>query len=153
MSRSQPGHDHSDANSETLATHMATPTAPREVRIHTIQQVAGMLGVTVADVLDLIRRGALRAKRVASSAVVSGDALADFMATHDAASRFPRFTEGQPVILVDDDGTLGSGLYAGEAAAGQVVVSRPGFLGRYEQTFAPEQVQPLTCRLPTPASH
>jgi excisionase family DNA binding protein len=119
------------------------------VRIHTIQQVADLLGVAVSDVLDLIRRGALRAKRVASNAVISGEALAEFMAVHDPAARFPRFTEGQRVVLVDEAGDLAFGTFAGEAEDGQVVVSRPGFFGPYERTFPPEQVQPVTCRRPT----
>jgi excisionase family DNA binding protein len=131
----------------------STPTAPglasstpREVRIHTIRQVADMLGVTVSDVLELIRRGALRARRVGANAVISGDALADFMATHDPAARFPRFTESQPVVLVDEEGQLAFGVFAGETTDGHVVVSRPGFLGPYERAFPPEQVQPVTCR-------
>jgi hypothetical protein len=133
----------------TPRTTQATPTtAPsRDVRIHTIHQVADMLGVAVSDVLDLIRRGALKAKRVASSVVVSGDALADFMATHDAPARFRRFTEAQPVVLVDDEGDLAFGVFAGETADGRVVVSRAGFFGRYEEAFPPEQVQPVTCRV------
>lgn len=140
----------SAADAVAKPTTRATPmTTPREVRIHTVQQVADMLGVAVSDVLELIRRGALRAKRVASSAVVSGDALADFMATHDAAARFSRFTEAQPVVLVDDGGDLAFDVFVAETADGQVVVSRPGFFGPYERAFAPEQVQPVTCRPPT----
>ena len=161
MNRTLPHHDQDNANGEALATHMATPaatpaathSAPREVRIHTIHQVAGMLGVTVADVLDLIRRGALRAKLVASSTVVSGDALADFMATCDAASRFPRFTEGQPVVLVDDDGQARlRPLRRRDGGRPGRRLPLPASSAAYEQSFAPEQVQPLTCRLPTPAS-
>lgn len=131
-------------------TRQAPPPSPsRDVRIHTVHAVADLLGVAASDVLDLIRRGALRARRVASSVVVSGDALADFMATTDAAARFPRFAEASPVAVVDDDGTLGCGVFARETDDGQVVVSRAGLLGRYEQAFPPEQVQPLTARRPT----
>lgn len=128
----------------SLPSPAAAPS--REVRIHTAQQVADLLGVAVSDVLDVIRRGALRAKRVGSSVVVSGDALADFMATHDASSRFPRFAEAQTVVLVDDDDDLAFRRYAGEAADGRVVVTRAGLFGPYEEAFPPEQVQPVTCR-------
>jgi len=125
------------------------PSVTREVRIHTVHQVAEMLGVAVSDVLALIRRGALRAKRVGSNAVVSGEALADFMAQHDPGARFPRFTEAQPVVLAEEDGTLAFGLYERETEDGQVIVTRAGLFGRYEEALAPEQVQPVTCRVPT----
>jgi hypothetical protein len=116
---------------------------------HTISNSPTRSASPFSDVLDLIRRGALRAKRVAASVVVSGDALADFMATHDAAARFPRFTEAQVVVDLDGDGDLAFGVFVAETADGDVVVSRPGFFGRYEEAFPPESVQPVTCRRPT----
>lgn len=160
MSHARPQPPHLQLLDDAAETTPATPAparrdvaaTPRDVRIYTIRQVADLLDVAVSDVLELIRRGLLRARRVASSAVVTGDALAAFMATPDAASRFPSFTVAQPVVLAEDDGTLAFATFSRELDDGRVVVSRPGLLGRYEEAFAPEQVQPVTCRLPTAAA-
>jgi len=118
------------------------------IRILSADQVANDLGLHRAEVVELMRRGDIPAKRIGSNLFTTSQQLAAFVAQADPRSVLPRYRAGDPVVVMDDDGDLFAGQYHAETKNGRVVVARTGFLGEHMEEFAPEQVQPLTARIP-----
>jgi excisionase family DNA binding protein len=142
------------ATSARADTSQARPgTATRDVRFYSADQVAEMLGVTRADVLALVKRGELAAKRIGANVFITADQLAMLMSRHDPRAALPRHMPGDIVVVMDRAGQLGFGRYVADCEDGRVLVRRAGFWGEYQEALAPEQVQPVTCRLPRTAIH
>ena len=118
-----------------------------------VEEVAGMLGVHRADVMALVSKGALPAKRVGSGTFITTANLAAFVARSDPASVFSRFTRGDLVVWMDEQGEHGIGRFVAEKPDGSVRVLRDGFWGSYETVFPATQVQPFTCRVPQNRVH
>jgi hypothetical protein len=127
--------------------------APRVVRFYSADQVADMLSVSRADVLALVKSGELAAKRIGANVFITSGQLAQLMSRPDPRAALPRYMRDDLVVVMDNAGDLGFGRYVGESDGGRVVVRRVGFWGDYQQALAPEQVQPITCRLPRTAVH
>lgn len=130
-----------------LAADAASPSA--EVKFHSLETVAAMLGLPATDVRALIRRGELAAREVAGRWFVTATNLGAFMSRRSDGSGCPRFKVGELVVFIDEKRRVYPGVYVGDTASGRPVVERRGFLGDYRQAFHPLQVQPLTVRLPT----
>lgn len=126
----------------------AESPAVRPPRVLSADQIADDLGLHRAEVVDLMRRGDLPAKRIGSQLFTTSDKLAAFVARADPRSALPRFRDDDPVVVLEDEGELVAGRFAGEAADGRVLVRIKGFLVDHTTAYAPEQVQPLTARIP-----
>jgi biotin operon repressor len=125
----------------------------RDVRFCSADQIADMLGISRADVFGLVKRGELAAKRIGANVFITADQLAQLMSRSDPRAALPRHERDDIVVVMDNAGQLGFGRYVGEREDGRVVIRRSGFWGDYQEALAPEQVQPLTCRLPRTAIH
>ena len=114
-----------------------------------VEDVAAMLGVHRSEVMDLVRKGKLPARRVGSGTFITPANLAAFIAKADPATAFCRYEHGDPVVWMDEAGDHGIGRFVAEEPDGSVRVVRDGFWGAYETTFPATQVQPFTCRVPS----
>jgi hypothetical protein len=122
--------------------------APREVKFHSVETVAAMLGLVPAEVRALIRDGDLPARQVGAHWFVTADRLGAFMSQTTDRARCPRFKAGEPVVFLTDKLQVLPGVYVDDTADGRVIVERRGFFGDYREAFNARQVQPLTARLP-----
>jgi len=137
----------SDQDDDDQPTRSAPPPPP-DARILSADQIADELGLQRAEVVDLMRRGELPAKRIGSNLFTTSDKLAAYVARADHRSALPHYRPNDPVVALDEEGTLKPGRFAGDAPDGRVTVVHLGFWGDYEESYPPEQVQPFTARIP-----
>jgi excisionase family DNA binding protein len=124
-----------------------------DARVLAVDDIVSQLGLTRPEVMDLVRRGHLPAKRIGSRVFVTSAALAAYVAKGDHRATFARFERGQVVVVMDPDGSVGVGWFVEETAEGHVRVRRRGFLGAYDQLVYGSQVQAFTCRMPAELTH
>lgn len=131
----------------------APAAPPADVRVMTVEEAADMLSVHPADVLDLVKRGLLPAKRIGARVIITAAALAAYVAKADPRASLPRYQAGDLVVILDGAGKVEVVRFVHEAEDGRVVVQRRGLLGSYAEAVDASQVQPFTCRMPAERTH
>lgn len=122
------------------------PQPPAEVKFHSIEAVAAMLALPVAEVRDIIRSGELPAREVRGRWFITADRLGAFMNKTSDRRACSRFKAGEPVLALTDEGHLVTARFIGEATDGSLLVERDGLFGTRREAYPVAQVQPLTVR-------
>jgi DNA-directed RNA polymerase subunit H (RpoH/RPB5) len=143
-----PASIHEAVDDEGVSVSVST-----ESQVLSADQIANDLGLQRAEVVELMRQGELPARRIGSELFTTSEKLVEFVARADPRDSLPRYRTNDPVVALNDDGDLIPGRYGGETEDGRILVVCTGLLWERKEAFAPEQVQPLTVRIPEDRTH